>query len=51
MMDEFEELMLERRKMLEEALERAESGLATVEDWWLIRAECGLPQNQHQEFV
>ena len=28
--------------MLEEALERAETGVATGEDWNIIRYECGL---------
>lgn len=39
---ELEELYCERVKMLEEALERAEKGIATEEDWRLIRNECGL---------
>lgn len=37
------ELMLERQLMLEEALERAEAGKATPQDWTVIRFECGLP--------
>ena len=28
--------------MLEEALERAETGVATQEDWDIIRYECGM---------
>ena len=28
--------------MLEEALERAEAGVATEDDWSIIRIECGL---------
>ena len=28
--------------MLEEALDRAKSGVATEEDWSIIRMECGL---------
>jgi len=35
-------LMLERQQILEEALERAETGVATQEDWNIIRYECGL---------
>ena len=30
--------------MLEEALERAETGVATQEDWDIIRYECGMPK-------
>lgn len=36
--------MLERMQMLEEALERAETGVATRDDWDLIRYECGIPR-------
>lgn len=39
------QLMLERQQMLEEALERAEAGRATNEDWAIIRYECGMPRN------
>lgn len=39
---EFNQAMLEKQQMLEEALERAETGVATEEDWQLIRIECGL---------
>lgn len=39
---EFNEAMLERQQMLEEALNRAEAGVATEEDWRVIRNECGL---------
>ena len=42
---EMHQLMLERQQMLEEALERAETGVATQEDWVIIRYECGLPKN------
>ena len=38
------QLMLERQQMLEEALERAEAGGATNEDWAIIRYECGMPR-------
>ena len=36
--------MLERMQMLEEALERAEAGVATEDDWNIIRFECGMPR-------
>jgi hypothetical protein len=39
---EMQQLMLERMQMLEEALERAEAGVATEDDWNIIRSECGL---------
>ena len=39
---EFNEAMMERQQMLEEALNRAEAGVATEEDWRVIRNECGL---------
>jgi hypothetical protein len=38
------QMMLERMQMLEEALERAETGVATEDDWKVIRYECGLPK-------
>jgi hypothetical protein len=41
---EFHQLMLERQQILEEALDRAESGVASSEDWSVIRSECGLPK-------
>jgi hypothetical protein len=44
--DEMHQLMLERMQGLEEALERAEAGLATGADWDIIRYECGLPKKQ-----
>jgi len=40
--EELKELMDERVQMLEDALDRAEKGVATEEDWKLIRNECGL---------
>ena len=43
MMDEYNQAMLEKQQMLEEALIRAESGIATAEDWNIIRYECGVP--------
>ena len=42
-MDEYNQAMLEKQQMLEEALIRAESGIATAEDWNIIRYECGVP--------
>lgn len=42
------QLMLERQQCLEEALERAESGKATAEDWGVIRYECGLPRKERK---
>lgn len=46
MEEEFHQLMLERLQQLEEALERAESGVGTQEDWAIIRYECGIPQRK-----
>jgi len=43
---EFHQAMLERMQMLDEALERAEAGVATEDDWNTIRFECGLPRRQ-----
>jgi folate-binding Fe-S cluster repair protein YgfZ len=43
-MSEYHQAMLERMQMLEEALERAETGIANREDWDLIRYECGIPR-------
>jgi len=40
--DEMHQLMLERMQMLEEALDRAKAGVATEDDWNIIRIECGL---------
>ena len=39
---EMHQLMLERQQMLEEALERAETGVANEDDWNTIRFECGV---------
>jgi hypothetical protein len=44
--EDIHQLMLERRQMLEEALERAESGNATEGDWVLIYYECGLTRRK-----
>jgi len=46
MSPEYHQAMLERMQMLEEALARAEAGVATSEDWKTIRYECGLPRSQ-----
>lgn len=43
--DEWNQAMLERQQQIEEALERAESGKATPEDWATIRYECGVARN------
>jgi len=40
--DEMHQMMQERMQMLEEALDRAKAGVATEEDWNIIRMECGL---------
>jgi len=39
---EYNQAMLERQQMLEEALERAETGVAMKSDWDTIRFECGV---------
>ena len=44
-MSEYEELVSERKQMLEEAIKQAEAGKATWDDWHLIRAELGLQPN------
>ena len=44
---EYQQLMLERMQQLEEALERAEAGTATADDWNIIRYECGVPRRQY----
>lgn len=45
--DAYHQVMLDRMREVEEALERAESGKATPEDWNLIRWECGLSRKDH----
>jgi hypothetical protein len=40
--EEYHEAMLERQRRVEEAVENAEAGLATQEDFDVIRFECGL---------
>jgi hypothetical protein len=41
---DYNQAMLERQQMLEEALERAEAGVARWDDWDIIRFECGAPR-------
>jgi hypothetical protein len=41
---EMHQLALERMQMLEEAFNRAETGVATEDDWNIIRYECGMPK-------
>jgi hypothetical protein len=41
---EYNQLMLERTQMLEEALRRAVDGIATQDDWEMICTECGVPK-------
>lgn len=36
------EMMLERQHQLEDALERAQQGVASPDDWNIIRYECGV---------
>jgi hypothetical protein len=45
---DFHQAMLERLQMLEEALDRAEAGVASPGDWETIRFECGVPRRQSQ---
>ena len=45
-MGEWQQLMEERQQMTEEALIRAEQGIATQEDWNIIWSECGLAKRR-----
>lgn len=45
-MGEWQQLMEERQQMTEEALVRAEQGIATQEDWIIIWSECGLAKRR-----
>ena len=45
-MSEYEELVNERKRMLEDAMHRAEMGIATAQDWDILRFECGLPRRE-----
>ncbi|NDB59065.1 hypothetical protein EB001_11500 [bacterium] len=40
---------LERQQMLIQALSRAANGIATPDDWNIIRYECGLSDGQFRE--
>lgn len=40
------QVMLERMQVLEEALDRAEAGAASKDDWNIIRSECGMPKRR-----
>lgn len=40
---EYQAMMLDRQCRLIEALERAQCGQGTDEDWAVIRFECGVP--------
>lgn len=42
--DEYRQVELERMQRLDEALERAEAGRASEDDWNIIRYECGAPK-------
>ena len=46
--DALHQLWLERHERLTIALDRAESGAGTVEDWDIIRSECGLPRSERK---
>lgn len=45
------QLMLERMQRCEEALDRAQKGTATDEDWQVIRFECGLGKKEQQNGI
>ena len=45
-MGEWQQLMEERQQMTEEALVRAEQGIATQDDWNIIWSECGLAKRR-----
>jgi hypothetical protein len=44
---EWNQLMLERQQMAEEAFNRAQNGAASQEDWQLIRYELGLGKDEN----
>lgn len=46
---EYHQAMLERMQQLEEALQRAEEGKATAEDWSVIYYECGMNRRAKNE--
>ena len=43
MESELQQAMAEKMLMLAQALDRAQAGVATEGDWWMILAECGIP--------
>ena len=51
MIDEFEFAQREREYLLDQALERAEAGQASQEDFDIIRFECGKPRYCHSKQV
>ncbi len=48
---EYHQAMLERQLMLADALDRAEAGVASEDDWNIIRYECGMPRNSKVKTV
>lgn len=48
---EYNQVMLERMQQLDEALERAENGWASADDWKIIRFECGMPEKVKVNFI
>jgi hypothetical protein len=48
-MTEQDEAMLDRMQSLAEALDRAEAGTASEDDWHTIRFECHCPKTNRQE--
>jgi len=47
--NESNQAMLERMQALDEALDRAEAGVALEGDWDIIRFECGMPKRRFIE--
>jgi hypothetical protein len=48
---EYAQAGLERMQQLDEALERAEAGCASADDWKIIRFECGMPERVKVNFL
>jgi hypothetical protein len=46
---EYQQMMEERERMLEEAFDRAYTGFATEADWAVLRYECGLSALMRKE--
>jgi hypothetical protein len=46
---EYQQMMLERQQILEQAFDSAYKGFATEEDWAILRSECGLPALKRKE--